>query len=360
MTGREKREGPLTSIRVLEFTGIGPGPHCGMLLADMGADVLRIDREGGNGWPNPVADRGRRAIMMDIRSESGRDYCLDAADGADVVIEGFRPGLMERLGLGPETMLARNPKLIYARITGWGQTGPLAQAAGHDINYIALTGALAAIGNPSKPSSPPLNLVGDFGGGSMLAALGILAALVERNISGKGQVIDAAIVDGAASLMSFFAGLAPRGAISMKRKSRLLGGDAPYYRCYVCRDGREVAVGALEDKFYHELMDILGIPAGQRRNHNTPEEWEKACAEMEVIFAAKTQAEWCALLEGTDACFAPVLSLEEAPEHPHIQERGVYRRADGVIHTAPAPRFSRTPGAIRKSTSLPPGSKPWE
>ena len=241
----ETRSGPLCGLRVLEFAGIGPGPHCAMLLADMGAEVLRIEREGGNGWPNPVVDRGRKTLTLDIRSVAGRERCLALAAGADVLIEGFRPGVMERLGLGPDELMARNPRLIYGRMTGWGQSGPLAKAAGHDINYIALTGALAAIRGDSGPAIPPLNLVGDFGGGSLYLAVGILAALWERERSGQGQVIDAAIVDGVSSLMTFFAGLLPSGRIDLQRERNPLGGAAPNYRCYRCADGREIAIGPL-------------------------------------------------------------------------------------------------------------------
>jgi alpha-methylacyl-CoA racemase len=360
MSDAEIRKGPLKHIKVLEFTGIGPGPHCGMMLADLGADVLRVERRGGNGWPNPVADRGRRRIEVDIRSDEGRAYCLEAADGADVLIEGFRPGLMERLGLGPDILTARNPRLVYARVTGWGQDGPLAKAAGHDINYIALTGALAAVGAPGKAAVPPLNLVGDFGGGSMLLTMGILAALLERQTSGKGQVVDAAIIDGTASLMSFFSGLVPGGRISVERDRSLLGGAAPFYRCYTCKDGREIAVGALEPQFYAELMDRLDVPEEQRQGRDDPERWEGQSRFLEELFAGRSREEWCAILEGTDACFAPVLTLEEAPEHQHMRERGVYLRKDGIMQPAPAPRFSRTPGAARDSVILPPGSPPWE
>jgi alpha-methylacyl-CoA racemase len=360
MSDADGCKGPLERINVLEFAGIGPGPHCGMLLADLGADVLRIERRGGNGWPNPVADRGRRRIETDIRTDEGRAYCLEAADGADVLIEGFRPGLMERLGLGPDILLARNPRLVYGRITGWGQTGPLAKTAGHDINYIALTGALAAIGTPGKPAVPPLNLVGDFGGGSMLLAVGILAALLERRTSGKGQVVDASMLDGTASLMGFFSGLVPGGRISAERDRNLLGGAAPFYRCYVCKDGREIAVGALEPQFYAELMDRLGVPEEQRKGRDDPACWSGQSRFLEELFAGRTRAEWCAILEGSEACFAPVLTLEEAPEHPHMRERGVYLRKDGIAQPAPAPRFSRTPGVARDSVTLPPGSPPWK
>lgn len=319
----DTRSGPLCGLRVLEFAGIGPGPHCAMLLADMGAEVLRIEREGGNGWPNPVVDRGRKTLTLDIRSVAGRERSLALAVDADVLIEGFRPGVMERLGLGPDELLERNPRLIYGRMTGWGQSGPLAKAAGHDINYIALTGALAAIRGDSGPAIPPLNLVGDFGGGSLYLAVGILAALWERERSGQGQVIDAAIVDGVSSLMTFFAGLLPSGRIDLQRDRNTLAGAAPNYRCYRCADGREIAIGPLEPQFWRELLERL--------------------------FATRTQAEWCALLEGSDACFAPVLELADAPQHPHLRQRGVYQELDGMMQAAPAPRFSRTPGKARRT-----------
>ena len=344
----EPRQGPLLGLRVLEFASIGPGPHCAMLLSDLGAEVLRIEREGGNGWPNPVADRGRKVITLDIRSDAGRERCLELAEGADVLIEGFRPGVMERLGLGPQDMQARNPRLVYGRMTGWGQTGPLAQSAGHDINYLALTGALAAIGAREGPAIPPLNLVGDFGGGSLYLAFGIMAALYERERSGKGQVIDAAIVDGVSSMMSFFAGLLPSGAISLQRERNLLSGAAPHYRCYTCADGRDIAIGPLEPQFYREFLQRLDVP-NLPENCADPEYWEAQSQQFAELFASRSRDEWCAVLEGSDACFTPVLELEEAAQHPHLQARGVYRTVEGVLHVAPAPRFSRTPGASRSS-----------
>ena len=346
---RPPRQGPLRGLRVLEFAGIGPGPHCAMLLADLGAEVLRIEREGGNGWPNPVVDRGRKRLTLDIRSDAGRERCLALAENADVLIEGFRPGVMERLGLGPQPMHARNPRLVYGRMTGWGQDGPLAHSAGHDINYLALSGALAAIGTPDGPATPPLNLVGDFGGGSLYLAFGILAALWERERSGQGQVVDAAIVDGVSSMMSFFAGLLPGGRISLERGRNLLGGAAPHYRCYRCADGREIAIGPLEPAFLAELLRRSEAPASLHAGCADPADWPEQGRQFAELFAGKTQAEWCALLEGSDACFAPVLSLAEAAQHPHMRQRGVYRDIDGVLHAAPAPRFSRTPGAIRDS-----------
>ncbi len=342
-------QGPLAGLRVVEFVSIGPGPHCAMLLADLGADVLRIDREGGNGWPNPIADRSRALVTVDIRSEGGRDFCRDAAGYADVVIEGFRPGVMERLGLGPDELLARNSRLIYGRMTGWGQTGPLAQTAGHDINYIALTGVLAAMGKPGEPAAIPLNLVGDFGGGSMFLAVGILAALWERERSGKGQVVDAAIVDGVSSLMTIFAGLLPAGRISLERDKNFLGGAAPFYRCYRCADGRELAVGPLEQKFFEAMMQRLGLSQYASLRDRT-ESWIELHHLLERTFASRDQAHWIKLFAGTDACVAPVLSLEEAMEHPQLKARQTYVEHAGLRQAAPAPRFSRTPGAIRGSS----------
>jgi alpha-methylacyl-CoA racemase len=343
----ESPDGPLTGVRVIEFAGIGPGPHCAMLLADLGAEVLRIDRAGGNGWPNPVVDRGRSVLTVDIRSDAGREQCLKLAARADVLIEGFRPGVMERLGLGPEALHALNPRLVYARMTGWGQTGPKAKIAGHDINFIALAGALAAIGEPGRRSVPPLNLVGDFGGGSLFLAFGILAALLERARSGKGQVIDGAIVDGVASLMTLFSGLIPSGKLSVDRTDNILGGAAPFYRTYRCADGREVAVGPLEPAFYRELLQAIRAPARFADLQYDRASWGEQSRVLGEIFLSKTRDEWCALLDATDGCFAPVLGLEEVPNDPHMRARGVYQRIDGHWHAAPAPRFSRTPGRIR-------------
>jgi len=345
----QPRQGPLLGLRVLEFASIGPGPHCAMLLADLGAEVLRIERDGGNGWPNPVVDRGRKRLTLDIRSDAGRERCLALAENADVLIEGFRPGVMERLGLAPEQVRARNPRLIYGRMTGWGQTGPLAKSAGHDINYLAITGALAAIGGREGPAIPPLNLVGDFGGGSLYLAFGIMAALWERERSGQGQVVDAAIVDGVSSMMSFFAGLLPSGAFSLERDRNMLSGAAPHYRCYTCADGLDIAVGPLEPQFFAELIRRIDAPESLRQGCNDAALWEEQSEQLAALFASRTQADWCALLEGSDACFAPVLTLEEAAQHPHMQQRGVYRDIDGALHAAPAPRFSRTPGAITDS-----------
>lgn len=341
--------GPLHGLRVLEFASIGPGPHCGMLLADLGAEVVRIERKDGDDWRDPNVERGRSRVTVDIRTLEGRDYCRAAARDADVLIEGFRPGVMEARGLGPEILLGENPRLIYGRVTGWGQQGPLAKTAGHDINYIALTGALAAIGAPDRPAVPPLNLVGDFGGGSLFLAFGILAALWERERSGRGQVVDAAIIDGVNSLMSMFANAAVSPLGSLDRARNLLGGAAPFYRCYVCKDGKEIAVGPLEPKFYAEFLQRIDAPAELREAQNSRDNWPERGALLTKLFLTRTRSEWQTLLEGSDACFAPVLDLDEVPHHPHMRARHSHFERDGQWHPAPAPRFSRTPGAARPS-----------
>jgi alpha-methylacyl-CoA racemase len=345
-TTEVSQSGPLAGLRVIEFSGIGPGPHCAMLLSDMGAEVLRIDRPGGNGWPNPIVDRGRHSLLLDLRSEGGRANVLEAVERADVVIEGYRPGVMEGLGLGPIELMGRNARLIYGRMTGWGQTGSLAKTAGHDINYIALTGALAAITGADRCPTPPLNLVGDFGGGSLYLALGIVAALWERERSGRGQVVDAAIVDGVASMMTMFAGLLPSGRISLDPERNLLGGHAPFYRCYECADGKYISIGSLEANFYSELLDRIGAPEALRERQNDVGKWPERVSALSGLFRQRTRDEWCALLEGSDACFAPVLTYEESLTHEHMQQRNTYIEISGIKQAAPAPRFSRTPGMI--------------
>ena len=340
--------GPLTGLKVVEFAGIGPGPHVAMLLADMGAEVVKIERQGA-AVVNPVVERARHRVAVDVKSEEGRAFCLDAASKADVLIEGFRPGVMERLGLGPDVLMAANPRLVYARMTGWGQEGPLAQAAGHDLNYIAVTGALDAIGTKGNVPVPPQNLVGDFGGGSMFCALGILAAIYERERSGRGQVVDAAIVDGVTSLMSFFYGQPPSALRSTVRGTGLLGGAAHFYRCYSCKDGKEISLGAIEPQFYAEFLERADAPASLREGQMDIGNWDDYADQLAALFATKTQAEWCEILEGTDACFAPVMTLDEAKDHPHMKARGAFVEHGGRWHTAPAPRFDRTPGAIRDS-----------
>ena len=340
--------GPLTGLKIVEIAGIGPGPFCAMLLADLGAQVVRIDRPGA-AVSNRVVERARHRAQVDLKSEDGKAFCLDAISKADVLIEGYRPGVMERLGLGPEEMLASNPGLIYARMTGWGQEGPLAQAAGHNLNYIAITGALAAVGKAGQPATPPQNLVGDFGGGSMYCAFGIMAALYERQQSGKGQVVDAAIVDGATSLMSFFFGVRHMPHLSTERGKGMLGGAAHFYQCYETSDGKEVSIGAIEPQFYAELLAKAGAPEELAKAQMDPANWDAYASQLAALFKTKTQAEWNELLEGSDACYAPVLGIEEARDHPHMKARQAYVEHEGEWHTAPAPRFSRTPGAVRSS-----------
>lgn len=340
-------DGPLLGVRVIEFAGIGPGPFAAMLLADLGADVVRVDRARGSEWPNlPILSRGRASIIVDLKTKEGVATCLGAIEKADVVIEGFRPGVMERLGLGPDVALARNSKLIYGRVTGWGQSGPLAKVAGHDINYIALAGALAPLGRAGDPPIPPLNLLGDYGGGSLYLVMGILAALVERNHSGKGQIIDAAIVDGVASMMAPILGMAATGVVSLDRASNILGGSAaPNYRAYECADGRFIAVGPLEPRFYALLCAELGLEAPPSGYMNDAAAWEQSVAALTAVFATRPRDEWGARLGHLDACITPVLTPEEAARHPHLSSRGTYVLVNGHWQPAAAPRFSRTPAA---------------
>ena len=351
--------GPLVGLRVVEFASIGPGPHCCMLLSDLGAEVVRIDRPGGSNYSNSVIERGRSSMTLDIRTREGRETALAIADKADVVVEGLRPGVMERLGLGPEVICKRNPRIVYGRMTGWGQSGKLAKTAGHDINYIALTGALAAMGRPNLPPPPPLNLVGDLGGGSLYLAFGIMAALWERERSGQGQVIDAAIIDGVASMMSMFTGLSSNGSLSVDRERSSLGGAAPSYRCYACADGKYVSVGALEPQFYTQLLCALGVGAGSHTVQDDVGSWQEMGDLLERIFRQRTRDEWCVHFEGIDCCFAPVLSLEEAPRHIHMAQRGAYIECVDAVHPAPAPRFSRTPGSLVNRESSPDLLRRW-
>lgn len=341
------REGPLKGVRVVEFAGIGPAPFACMLLADLGADIIRVERESApDPAPKDIHLRGRPTLKLDLKSDAARVRCLALCGKAEILIEGFRPGVMERLGLGPEAMLAANPALVYGRMTGWGQDGPLSQSAGHDLNYIALTGALDAIGTPERPV-PPLNLVGDFGGGSLYLIMGVLAALTHARSTGEGQVVDAAIVDGASSLMGVFHWLSAEGLWSERRGETLLDGGAPFYDVYECSDGKFVSVAGLEPHFYAAMLEIMGLsddPVLARRDD--PAAWPAVKARLAEIFATKTRGEWTVLLEGSDACFAPVLGLSEVPEHPHMKARGNVVELDGQSQPAPAPRFSRTPGGI--------------
>jgi alpha-methylacyl-CoA racemase len=344
--------GPLAGLQVVELASIGPGPFAAMLLADLGATVVRIDRTepSGLGVPMParfdVGGRGRRSVALDIKRPAGRDAALRLVDSADVLIEGWRPGVAERLGLGPEECLARNPGLVYGRMTGFGQHGPLASAAGHDLNYIALAGALHAIGPAGQPL-PPLNLVGDYGGGALYLAFGIMAALFERQHSGRGQVVDAAMVDGASSLMSLFHGLAAGGQWDpAQRAANLLDGGAPFYATYATADGRFVSIGALEPKFFAELARRIGLDERFVKRQYDRRAWPELREELTRIVRGKTRDEWCVLLEGSDACFAPVLTLAEAAEHPHARERAAFVDIGGVRQPAPAPRFSRSAPSI--------------
>jgi len=346
--------GPLSGIKVLEFEAIGPGPFCGMMLADMGADVLLIDRPddprlgfGRDRWFD-VMMRGRRSATLDLKSKNGVAAALELAGRADAIIEGFRPGVMERLGLGPDALLAKNPKLVYGRMTGWGQDGPLAARAGHDINYIALTGVLNAIGRAGGAPVPPLNLVGDFGGGGMLLAFGIACGLVEAQRSGKGQVVDAAMVDGASLLAVMFSGMMAAGRWTEARGDNVLDTGAPWYDAYETKDGKYVAIGSIEPKFYDELLVRLGLKDANLPAQNDRKGWPALRKAFSSKFLEKSREEWCKVFDGSDACFAPVLTFTEARAHPHNTARATFTRAGKVDQPAPAPRFSRTPGEIRR------------
>ena len=346
--------GPLTGIRVIEIAGIGPGPFCAMMLADMGADVVRIDRasaaRGGDPDRPPLdlLNRGRRSVGIDLKSSEGVETVLALVEGADALLEGFRPGVAERLGIGPADCLARNPRLVYGRMTGWGQEGPYASAAGHDLNYIALAGALHGIGRQGEAPVPPLNLVGDFGGGGMYLAFGMACALLEARNSGQGQVVDAAMVDGAASLMTAFFGMARSGFWSEERGTNMLDTGAHFYNVYETADGRYISLGPIEPQFYAELRERLGLHGPEWDHQTDRSRWPELKEKLAALVAQRTRDEWCELLEGTDTCFAPVLSLAEAPEHAHNRERGTFTQVAGVVQPGPAPRFSRTPGAIRR------------
>jgi alpha-methylacyl-CoA racemase len=348
--------GPLTGIRIVELSGLGPGPYAGMLLAELGADVLRVDRPGGGSLvvrpENDVLNRSRPCAAVDLKSPGGRAVLLRLVESADVLIEGLRPGVTERLGIGPDECLARNPRLVYARMTGWGQQGPLAPRAGHDINYLGLTGALHAIGTAEKPVVP-LNIGADFGGGSMFLVVGILAALLERATSGHGQVVDAAMVDGASSLATMIYGLLGAGLWQDRRASNLLDGGAPFYDTYPCADGRHVAVGALEPQFYAALLEGLGLTGDLPGRQHDVEHWPEHRRRIAEVLATRTRDEWTAVFEGSDACLTPVLGLTEAPAHPHLAARGTFVEQDGRMQPGPAPRFSRTPGAVRGRPRLP-------
>ncbi len=349
--------GPLVGYKVIELAGIGPNPMCAMLLADMGAEVIRVDRlvDAGLGIPMEpkfaLLDRSRRSIAVDLKNPQGAELILKLVEQADALIEGFRAGVTERLGLGPEDCAKHNPKLVYGRITGWGQDGPLAKAAGHDINYISLAGAGHAIGPAAAPPPPPLNLVGDFGGGGAYLAIGVLAALLEAQKSGLGQVVDAAMVDGVASLMTAVYGMHAAGIVTDDRGTNILDGGAHFYDAYETADSRYVSIASIESKFYDELLQLTGFEDPHHHGHRDKAAWPELSEKMAALIKTKTRDEWCEILEGTDVCFAPVLNIAEAPHHPHNVARGTFTEIDGVVQPAPAPRFSRTPSKIQKGAS---------
>jgi alpha-methylacyl-CoA racemase len=346
--------GPLAGITVIEIAGIGPGPYCGMMLADLGADVIRIDRAGavqGGDPERPPADllaRGRRSVGVDLKSPDGAEVVLSLAEQADALFEGFRPGVAERLGIGPDECLARNPRLVYGRMTGWGQEGPYAPTAGHDINYISLAGALDPIGRRGEAPVPPLNLVGDFGGGGLMLAFGLLAGLLEAKASGQGQVIDAAMVDGAASLMTMTHSFRAMGIWNDERGTNMLDTGAPFYDVYETADGGYVSIGSIEPQFYAELLRLTGLEGEELPWQHERAQWPAMKERMAEVFRTKTRDEWCEIMEGSDVCFAPVLPIAEAVEHPHNVARGTFVEVAGITQPGPAPRFSRTAGEIRR------------
>ncbi len=341
--------GPLKGVRIVEIASIGAGPFCAMMLADMGAEIIRVHRKNakGAGSEYDVLNRGRRSITLDLKNSEDIETVLRLVAQADALIEGFRPGVMERLGLGPEVCFERNPRLVYGRVTGWGQTGPLREAAGHDINYIALSGALHAIGRAGEKPVPPLNLVGDFGGGGMLLAFGVVCGILESRESGHGQVIDAAMLDGAALQMSMFYGLKAAGKWSKQRGMNLLAGGAHFYDTYECADKKFIAIGAIEPQFYALLLEKAGLSDPAFRMQMDATEWANLKDRFAAVFKTKTRDQWCELIEGTDVCFAPVLDMDEAPVHAHNKARRTFVEVDGIIQPAPAPRFSRTQPVIQ-------------
>ncbi|WP_432040216.1 CaiB/BaiF CoA transferase family protein [Streptomyces cucumeris] len=349
--------GPLSGVRVVELAGIGPGPFAAMALADLGADVVRVDRPGGTGGlridPDyDIANRNKRSVLLDLKSDDGRATVLELAGRADILIEGYRPGVAERLGVGPEACLARNPRLVYGRMTGWGQDGPLARTAGHDIGYIAVTGALGMIGAADGPPVAPANLLGDYAGGSLYLVIGVLAALQHARAGGSGQVVDAAIVDGTAHLSAVIHGMMAAGGWQDRRGANLLDGGCPFYGTYETSDGGYMAVGALEHKFYAEFTERLGI-AGQAPPREDFDAWATLRSVIAARFKERTREEWTAVFDGSDACVAPVLSLREAPAHPHLAARATFTEHGGITQPAPAPRFSATPGAVRRGPARP-------
>ncbi len=350
--------GPLTGFRIVEFAGIGPGPFAAMLLADMGAEIITLVRP--KQMPKGAAARGRTVVTVDLKDKASIAQVLTLLDGADALLEGFRPGVMERLGLGPEVVIGRNKKLVFGRMTGWGQDGPLALAAGHDINYISITGALAAIGGKDKPV-PPLNLVGDFGGGALYLVVGMLAAMLEAGRSGQGQVVDAAMCDGAASLITMFFDMTAAGRWKEEREANMLDGGAHFYGVYECKDGGFVSIGSIEPQFYAQLRELAGLTDPQFDGQMDPKNWGPLRQKLDTVFKTKTRDEWCAIMEGTDVCFAPILTMTEATQHPHMVARGVFVQNGEHMQPGPAPRFSRTPSAVRgmETIELAAQAKAW-
>ena len=338
--------GPLQGIRIIELAGIGPGPFCGMLMADLGADVVRIDRKDTSPGADFVMNRGKRSIAIDLKHKDGVEAALTLIEKADALIEGFRPGVMERLGLGPDAALKQNPKIVYGRMTGWGQTGPWSSMAGHDIDYIALTGALHAMGRRGETTPPPLNLVGDYGGGALYLAFGLLAGILEAKSSGKGQVVDCAMVDGAASLMTMFYSMRAAGVWNDNREDNLLDGAAHFYDTYECADGKLLAIGAIEPQFHAVLTKGLGLGEADFPKRMDRAAWPAYAEKISAVVRTRTRDDWMKVFDGTDACVAPVLTLEEAPRHPHNAARETFQTVQGVVQPGPAPRFSRTAGAI--------------
>ncbi len=346
--------GPLKGIKIIEMAGIGPGPFCGMVLADLGAEVIRVDRASakGTGSRQEASNRGKKSIAVDLKSKEGVEIVLKLVQEADAIFEGFRPGVMERLGLGPEECMELNESLVYGRMTGWGQDGPLANAAGHDINYISLSGALAAIGRPGSPPVPPLNLIGDFGGGGMLLALGLVSALLESKQSGKGQVVDAAMTDGSALLMTMIYTMQSSGFWKDSMGSNMLDGGAHFYDTYECSDGKFISLGSIEPQFYKLLCDLAGFDNNLSSDQMSRDGWPEKKKAVKEIILTKTREEWCQIMEGTDVCFAPVLNMEEAPNHPHNKARQTFIELEGATQPAPAPRFSRTNPEVQSPPSL--------
>jgi len=347
--------GPLTGLRVVEMAGIGPAPLAGQLLADLGAEVVLIARKSGPADPADINNRGKRSAALNLKAPEGIEAAFRLIDRADVLIEGFRPGVMERMGLGPDACHARNAGLVYARMTGWGQTGPMAQMAGHDINYLGLTGFLHATGKSGDVPTPPLNIGADYGGGTMFLLFGIMAALFERQGSGRGQVVDAAMVDGASALMALIHSWIANGMWSEAREANLLDGGAPFYRAYECADGKFISVGPLEPQFFAELVRLAGLPEEHLATQMDSKTWPERRADYARVFARKTRDEWARIFDGSDACVAPILTWSEAPEHPHLAARGTFTTVDGVTQAAPAPRFDRTPAPTPGRPAAPGG-----